>query len=143
MAVGALEPQFFQVLAERAGLAGEWMQGRFERPTWPQRKQTLAGLFRSRTREQWTQLFAGSDACVTPVLNMAEATCHAHAAARGAFIEVDGVKQPAPAPRFSHCAAGTPRAPPAAGADTNEVLARFGFSQDDISALVRVPGGSK
>ena len=144
VAVGAIEPQFFQVLAERAGLQGEWTQGRFDRATWRERKQVLASLFRSRTREQWSQLFAGSDACVTPVLNMDEATRHPHAVARDAFVEVAGVVQPAAAPRFSTTPPGAPRPPPRAGADSLGVLRDFGFSEDEIIALnLPRPAGSE
>lgn len=135
VAVGAIEPQFFQVLVERAGLQGDWMQGRFDRATWPQRKQALAKLFRSRTREEWVEMFAGSDACVTPVLNMAEATRHPHAVTRQAFAEVAGVVQPAAAPRFSMTPAGPLRPPPQHGADTEAVLTACGFTDDEILAL--------
>ncbi len=135
VAVGAIEPQFFQVLVERAGLQGEWTQGRFDPATWRERKQVLASLFRRRTREQWSQVFAGSDACVTPVLNMDEATRHPHAVARDAFVEVAGVVQPAAAPRFSSTPPATPRRPPRVGADSHEVLRDFGFSEEEITAL--------
>lgn len=136
IAVGAIEPQFFQLLVERAGLPREWMKGRFERSVWPERKQALATLFRSRTRDEWTLLFAGSDACVTPVLDMEEATRHPHALARQAFVEVDGVVQPAAAPRFSATPAAALRPPPRRGADTEEVLQAFGFSRGEIAALL-------
>lgn len=135
VAVGAIEPRFFQILAERAGLQGEWMQGHFERAAWAQRKQALAKVFRSRTREEWVETFAGSDACVTPVLNMLEATRHPHAVARQAFAEVAGVVQPAAAPRFSLTPAGPLRPPPEHGADTETVLTACGFSDEEIRAL--------
>lgn len=136
IAVGAIEPQFFRVLVERAGLRGDWTEGRFERTAWPGRKQTLATLFGSRTREEWEAVFAGSDACVTPVLNMEEATRHPHALARHAFVEVNGVVQPAAAPRFSVTPAVAPRPPPQRGADTQAVLEAFGFGRDEIAALL-------
>ncbi len=136
VAVGAIEPQFFRVLVERAGLRGDWTSDRLERAAWPKRKQALATLFRSRTREEWETVFAGSDACVTPVLNMEEATRHPHALARNAFVEVSGVVQPAAAPRFSATPAVALRPPPRRGADTQEVLGSYGFSRDEIAALL-------
>lgn len=143
VAVGALEPQFFQVLVERAGLQGEWLQGRFDRATWRERKQELAKLFRSRTRDEWAELFAGSDACVTSVLNMDEATRHPHAVARQAFVEVAGVVQPAAAPRFSATPAAAPRPPPQHGADTQSVLRDFGFTEGEVLALKTDPSADQ
>lgn len=136
VAVGAIEPQFFEALVTRAGLGREWTQGRFDRATWPERKQALAELFRSRTRDAWAEVFAGSDACVTPVLNMEEAARHPHALARHAFAAVDGIVQPAAAPRFSRTPAGPPRRSPQHGSDTQAVLETFGFTEAEIRGLV-------
>jgi alpha-methylacyl-CoA racemase len=100
MSVGALEPQFYAELLQRLELnADEWPQ--FDRDRWPEFKHRLAEIFRARTREEWTKLFEGSDACVAPVLDLFEAPSHPHNAARGSFRELDGVTVPGPAPRFS------------------------------------------
>ncbi len=98
-------------------------------------RERFATTFAERTRAQWEQVFAGTDACVSPVLSPAEAPSHPHARARDAFVEVGGVTQPAPAPRFGRTAAGPPLAPPRPGADTNDVLAGLGLSAAAVSDL--------
>ncbi|MEU6264786.1 CaiB/BaiF CoA transferase family protein [Saccharopolyspora shandongensis] len=121
VSVGALEPQFYAELLDRLGLAGE-VPDRDDPANWPALRERFAATFRQRTRQEWAELFAGSDACVAPVLSMAEAETHPHIAARETLVRRDGVLQPAPAPRFSR----TPNPPPGpvaeAGADTEEVL---------------------
>ena len=89
----------------------------------------------TRTRDEWCAQLEGSDACFAPVLSIDEAPQHPHAKARGAFVEIDGVVQPAPAPRFSRSAVGQPGAVPETGAHTDEVLADAGFSPAEIDAL--------
>jgi alpha-methylacyl-CoA racemase len=100
MAVGALEPQFYAELLARLELSADDFP-QWDRERWPELKQRLADIFRSRTREQWTEAFAGSDACVTPVLDLFEAASHPHNQLRGSFAQLDGATLPAPAPRFS------------------------------------------
>jgi alpha-methylacyl-CoA racemase len=95
---------------------------------------------RTRTRDEWAAVFADTDACVAPVLSLAEAARHPHNVARGSFITVDGVEQHAPAPRFSRSAARPVQGPHRAGEDTVEVLREAGFSGDDIERL-RAAGG--
>ena len=135
MAVGALEPQFYAALLAGLGLADAGLPGQHDRNGWPVLRERFAATFAGRTRAEWEQVFAGTDACVSPVLNPAEAPAHPHARARGAFLEVGGVTQPAPAPRFGRTAAGPPLAPPRPGADTNDVLAGLGLSADEVSDL--------
>jgi len=135
MAVGALEPQFFAALLTGLGLADAGLPGQHDRDGWPVLRQRFAAAFAARTRADWEQVFAGTDACVSPVLSLAEAPVHAHATARRAFVEVAGVTQPAPAPRFDRTAASTPTAPPRPGADTDDVLAGLGLSPADVSDL--------
>jgi alpha-methylacyl-CoA racemase len=98
-------------------------------------RERLTAAFLTRTREEWAQLFAGLDACVAPVLTMTEAAAHPHNAARGTFVEVGGVLQPAPAPRFDRTPAGAPSPPVGAGAHTGEMLARFGFTEAEAAVL--------
>jgi alpha-methylacyl-CoA racemase len=122
MAVGALEPQFYDQLLDCLGIpAGEG--DRSDPARWPELRARLAAAFATRTRAEWTEAFAGSDACVAPVLSMTEAQHDEHLAQRGTFTEHGGVVQPAPAPRFSRTRAELGRRPPAAGEHTEDVLA--------------------
>lgn len=108
VAVGALEEPFWLALLSGLGLDAKAMPSRNDHTQWPAIRTILEAAFRSRPRDAWASLFAFTDACVTPVLNLAEAAGHPHNQARQTFIEIDGVVQPAPAPRFSR----TPSAPP-------------------------------
>jgi alpha-methylacyl-CoA racemase len=137
VAVGAIEPQFLALLVEKLGLDPKWLREGFPRNRTgsPEFEAAIAAAFRTRTRDEWTAVFEGTDACVAPVLSLAEAARHPHNVARGTFIEVDGVEQNAPAPRFSRTAAGPVRAPRPAGADTVAVLEEAGFSTADIERL--------
>lgn len=126
IAVGCLEPRFYAEFLERLDLdPGEWPQ--FDRDRWPEQKRRLAELFASEPREHWEERFAGSDACVAPVLALDEAPEHPHNTARGAFVEVDGATQPAPAPRFSRTPgeAGDPAPDP--GDHTDDIVAELGL----------------
>jgi alpha-methylacyl-CoA racemase len=135
VAVGALEPQFYAALLHGLGLTGAGLPEQHDRDGWPVLRQRFAAAFASRTRAEWEQVFAGTDACVAPVLNMAEAPAHPHAATRGAFTEIGGVTQPAPAPRFGRTAAAEPAAPPRPGQDTDAVLAGLGLTAADVADL--------
>jgi alpha-methylacyl-CoA racemase len=136
ISVGALEPQFYRLLVEKCGLAGEGLeQAQFDLANWPRHKERFAALFRTKSRAEWCALLEGTDVCFAPVLNFAEAPQHAHNRAREVWTEVGGIAQPAPAPRFS----GTPaavRAPSAAvGADTDALLGEAGYAPAEIAAL--------
>ncbi|MEE4110072.1 MAG: CoA transferase, partial [Halieaceae bacterium] len=102
---------------------------------WAQQKERLAEVMRSRTRDEWCELLEGTDACFAPVLTLAEAPKHPAAVVRGSYIEVEGVVQPAPAPRYSRTAASVKHGPHACGADTRSVLAAMGFAEHEIDAL--------
>jgi alpha-methylacyl-CoA racemase len=135
MAVGALEPQFYAALLTGLGLADAGLPGQHDRAGWPVLRHRFAATFAGRTRAEWEQVFAGTDACVSPVLSLAEAPVHPHARARDAFVEVGGVTQPAPAPRFGRSAAGRPVAPPRPGADTDDVLAGLGLAAAEVASM--------
>jgi alpha-methylacyl-CoA racemase len=135
VAVGALEAKFYAELLAGLGLAGEDLPGQHDRAGWPVLRARFAEVFASRTRDEWAEVFAGSDGCVAPVLSPAEAHRHPHNVARGTFAEVGGVVQPAPAPRFGRTPAGPPEAAPVPGADTDAVLAELGCPPDEIAAL--------
>lgn len=142
LAVAPIEPQFYQPFLDKIGLdLPRWRAAGYPAldpqvigHEWPALKVELIRLFKTRTRDEWCALFAGSDVCVTPVLTLAEAPEHPHNRARQAFIDVQGVQQNAPAPRFSRTPAAPPRPPPQpAGADTFAVLADWGVNPELIS----------
>jgi alpha-methylacyl-CoA racemase len=135
VSLAPLEPKFFAELARRIGLEERFVLRQYDRKLWPAMRETIAGVMRTKTRDEWCALLEGSDACFAPVLAIDEAPRHAHAAARAAFIDIDGVAQPAPAPRFDRSVPETPRAAPEIGAHTQEVLAQAGYSADEIAAL--------
>jgi len=137
MAVGAIEPQFFALLLDMLAIDPARYGEQHDRARWPAQRAMLGERFMQKTRAQWCALFDGTDACVAPVLSLAEAPGSAQAVARGTFIELDGVVQPAPPFRMSGTPCDMPAVPPMPGADTLDVLAAQGFSEDDIGQLVR------
>lgn len=135
ISIGSIEPQFYALLVQLAGLDAVEFAPQNEQARWPDLKDKLAAVIRRRTREEWCAIMEGTDVCFAPVLSMTEAPLHPHNVARGTFIEVDGVTQPAPAPRFSRTAPARPAAPGPAGGDTSAVLAAIGYSEERIDAL--------
>jgi alpha-methylacyl-CoA racemase len=142
LAIGSIEPQFYAVLVEKLGIDRKFLACGYPagREHWPEAAAAIAAAVRTRTRDEWAAIFAGTDACVSPVLSLAEAAQHAHNVARGSFITVDGVEQHAPAPRFSRSTPEPVQGPHRAGADTVEVLREAGYSTDEIERL-RAAGG--
>ncbi|HET8682908.1 MAG TPA: CaiB/BaiF CoA-transferase family protein [Micromonosporaceae bacterium] len=136
LAVGPLEPKFFaQFAALLGGLDeggdGAGPPGPYDVAQWPRLRKLVAERIATRTRDEWLAVFDGSDACVAPVLSLAEAPDHPHIAARGVFVDLDGVRQPAPAPRFSATPAALTTPPPLPGEHTREVLAGWGVAGVD------------
>ena len=134
IAVGALEPQFFAQLIERLDLDFP-VADQYDRSRWSDLRRMLRDEFAKRSRAEWESVFEGSDACVTPVLNLEEAPAHMHNQERRVFVEVDGVVQPAPAPRFSRTPSASPRTPSQRGDHTDPVLGELGYSPAEISKL--------
>ena len=135
IAVGAIEPQFYAELLERTGLKDEDLPFQMDRSQWPALKDRFAALFKTRTRDEWQELLEGTDACAVPVLSLTEAPGHPHNVARKTFVERDGVVQPAPAPRFSRTSAEIAGPAAAPGQHTEEALADWGFSADELAKL--------
>ena len=123
VAVGALEPQFYAALLKGLGLTEQDLPGQLDPAGWPVLRRRFTEVFASRSRDEWVAVFEETDACVAPVLSFAEVSSHPHIAARGTVIDLDGVPQAAPAPRFSRTSPGRPTPPPQSGADTAAVLA--------------------
>lgn len=143
VSIGSIEPQFYQILIDRAGLDPDafgpygWrgVKSLENRDKWPALKEKLTEVIKSKTRDQWCEIFDGTDACFAPVLTMTEAFNHPHNVARSTFIDVNGQMQNAPAPRFSRTETGNPTPPRSPGQDTDQVLGEFGFTRGEINNL--------
>ncbi|MEE2779139.1 MAG: CaiB/BaiF CoA-transferase family protein [Myxococcota bacterium] len=135
VAIGAIEPKFWAELMQRLGLADEGLPAPMNPRSWPVLRERLAQVFAERTRDEWVELLEGTDTCFAPVLTMAEAPDHPHLSARGSFVQVGPMAQPAPAPRFSRTPLESPRPAPKPGQDTEEALQDWGISQERIAAL--------
>jgi len=133
--IGALEGRFFGELIDRLGLGDLDPAWQYDRRRWPEIERRLAEVFRSRTRAEWIDAFEGSDACFAPVLSLTEATHHPHNVARGTYVEVDGIVQPAPAPRFSRTPSAVQSPPATAGSGAAPALADWDIPEERISAL--------
>lgn len=137
VAVGCLEPRFFAEFARLLPLDAHFVAGQYDRALWDEMRKAIAGRMLRRTRDDWAAHFAGSDACVAPVLSLGEAGGHPHNRARGTFIESGRLHRPAPSPRFSGTPSTAAAAPSLADSDPSRVLTRFGLEGDDIEALVK------
>ncbi|MGB2756189.1 MAG: CaiB/BaiF CoA-transferase family protein [Acidimicrobiia bacterium] len=133
ISIGSLEPQFFAELASRLGLDAELPATQNDRAEWPAMRSRFAELFRSKSREEWTELLEGTDVCFAPVLTMDEAPDHPHMRERGTFVEVDGVLQPGPAPRFSRSQGEVQSPPPWPGQHTDAALRDWGIAEEVIA----------
>jgi alpha-methylacyl-CoA racemase len=137
ISIGAIEPQFYAQLLELTGADDPPFRKQWRQADWPELKRKFADLFATRTRDEWCRLLEGTDVCFAPVLDMAEAPQHPHNAARATFVEVDGVTQPAPAPRFSRTPAELGAPPSSPGQDGAAVLGDWGWSAASVDALRR------
>jgi alpha-methylacyl-CoA racemase len=135
VSICAIEAKFFAELLRRIGVDPDSLPPQMDRPRWPEAKAALARVFKEKTRAQWCALLEGTDACFAPVLTMAEAPQHPHNRARGTYVEIDGVTQPAPAPRFSRTAPELPAPPPADGVEDAEAALAGWLAADEISRL--------
>ena len=135
ISLGSIEPQFYAELLRITGLDQEELPKQMDRSQWPKMKLKIAETIRSKTRDQWVELMEGTDVCFAPVLSPSEACAHPHNVERETFVEVAGVKQPAPAPRFSQTPGVIDGPPPHPGEHTEEVLSSWGFSENEIQNL--------
>ena len=135
ISIGSIEPQFYKLLRELANLEDSIYDNQMSRENWPDLKKEIAKVFLNKTRDEWCDLMEGTDVCFAPVLSMWEAPQHPHNVARKTFIELEGLDQPAPAPRFSKTVSEV-RSPPAlAGEHTDEILNEIGIDSDQIKIL--------
>ncbi|WP_440712441.1 CaiB/BaiF CoA transferase family protein [Gordonia sp. FQ] len=136
VAIAANEPQFYKVLVETLGFTLDKLPAQGDRSSWPEMRARFAAVFSTKTRDEWDGVFADLATCYSPVLTLAEARVNDHNTARGVFVEHDGIVQPAPAPRFGKTPAAIAGPAPHPGQHSREVLAGWGFSDDEIDALV-------
>lgn len=135
VAVGAIEPPFYAALLRGLGLEAETLPKQMDRTSWPAMKQRIAAIFLQKTRDEWAAVFAGTDACVAPVLRPDEAASHPHAIARGSFSTAGGILQPGPVPKFSRTPGQIDWPPGLPGADGDPALERWGVGAERIAAL--------
>jgi alpha-methylacyl-CoA racemase len=135
VAIGSIEPQFYALLLEKTGIQDAAFQAQMDRTQWPALRAKLAEVIATKTREEWCEIMGGTDVCFAPVLDLDEAPRHPHNLARETFVDLAGVVQPAPAPRFSATPGAIAGPPPAIGADTETALADWGLPAARIAAL--------
>ena len=135
VAIGAIEGRFYAELLQRLGLDAATLPGQFEFARWPELRAAFSAAFKRKTRDEWCRELEGTDVCFAPVLSLAEAPTHAHNRARSAFIEIEGVTQPAPAPRFSRTPGKIARSAPKRGEGGAQALADWGYDETQIAAF--------
>jgi len=135
ISIGSIEPQFYALLLEKTGIDDPQFKGQMNRDEWPQLREKLAAVIATKTQAEWCELMEATDVCFAPVLTLEEAPKHAHNTARQTFVELGGVTQPAPAPRFSATPGEIQGPPPAIGAHNDAALADWGFAAADIATL--------
>lgn len=135
ISIGAVERKFYDLLIDTLGLDAKTLPDQMDRAHWPRMIETLAAAFKQKTRDEWCRIMEGTDICFAPVLSFKEAHAHPHNKARGSFVEVDGIIQPGPAPRFSRTPGSVKHGPPVFGAQTREALAAWGLPQVEIERL--------
>ncbi|MDX1374189.1 MAG: CaiB/BaiF CoA-transferase family protein [Burkholderiales bacterium] len=135
VSIGSIEPKFYAELLQRLGLAGESLPAQMDVAGWPTLRRRFAEVFRSKTRDEWCAAFEGSDACFAPVLTFSEARAHPHNVARRGYVEVNGIPQPAPAPRFSRTPGAISRKAPERGEGGRAALADWGFGEAEVKKL--------
>jgi alpha-methylacyl-CoA racemase len=135
VSIGSIEPQFYALLLRLTGVTDPAFNDQMARAEWPSLKAKFAAVFKTRTRDEWCALMEGTEVCFAPVLDMDEAPQHPHNVARATFVDVDGVTQPAPAPRFSRTAPELGAPPAAPGADGGAILADWGWTAEAVAAL--------
>jgi len=135
ISIGSIEPQFYALLLEKAGITDPQFGRQMDRSAWPQLREKLATAIAAKTQAEWREIMEGTDVCFAPVLDLEEAPMHPHNVARETFVEVAGVIQPAPAPRFSATPGAIQGPPPAIGAHDREALLDWGFTPEEIAAV--------
>jgi alpha-methylacyl-CoA racemase len=135
ISLGSIEPQFYAELRRLAGLDADEWNAQMDRAKWPELKEKIAAVFKTKTRDEWNAIMEHTDVCYAPVLSLDEAHLHPHNVERGTFKTINGVLQPGPAPRYSRTQAEIQGPAAHAGQHTDDVLASFGFDSSEITKL--------
>ena len=136
IAVCALETEFFAALLEALSIRDIDPADQYDTTSWPAQMNSIANAFAGKTRDEWSEILSGVDACATPVLTLSEASAHEHARLRGTYVEIDGIRQPGPAPRFSRTASEARGAPPDARDSARRMMLDWGFGEDETELLL-------
>jgi alpha-methylacyl-CoA racemase len=137
MSVGAIEARFYEELLEGLGIDPSTLPSQHDMGRWPEMRERFAEVFKTKTRDEWAAIFDGKDACVAPILNMDEVDNHRHNKERDLLVEVDGVSQPAPAPRLSRTPGSIERPGTPRGSETQEILEELGYTKEEIEGLLQ------
>jgi alpha-methylacyl-CoA racemase len=143
VAIGAIEPQFYSLLLDKLGLGKEPAHDQLDQSAWPARKSRFAEIFALKTRKEWCTVFEGVDACFAPVLNLEDSITDAHNVARGAFVTINGVVQPSPAPRFSATPGAIQGPPPAISDQSRATFTAWGLSPGEVDEVLGMEGETK
>jgi alpha-methylacyl-CoA racemase len=135
ISIGSIEPQFYALLKQLAGLSEADFGAQGDQANWPRMKEQLTAVFKQKTQAQWCAIMEGTDVCFAPVLNFMDAPRHPANVARNTYIELDGITQPAPAPRFSRTPSTVQHGAHDAGQDTDAVLTAMGFGEQELAGL--------
>ncbi len=135
VSVGSMEPQFYALLLEKMEITDPEFDDQLNQDNWPVLKEKIAAIFKTKTRDEWCELMEGTDVCFAPVLSLPEAYTHPHNIERNAFVEIEGIKHPAPAPRFSRTVPEIQGPPAIPGAHTEAIMEDWGFTPQEIQEL--------
>lgn len=133
--IGSIEPQFYELFLKHSNVDREVFSEQMNHEKWPELRENLAQLFKTKTRDEWSEIMEGTDICFAPILSVWEAPNHPHNVARNAFVELDGITQPAPSPRFSRTVPEVRHGARVPGQDGKEVLGSFGYGEEEINQL--------
>jgi alpha-methylacyl-CoA racemase len=137
MSVGAIEARFYEELLDGLDIDPSALPSQHDMGRWPEMRERFAEVFKTKTRDEWAAIFDGKDACVAPILNMDEVDNHRHNKERDLLVEVDGVSQPAPAPRLSRTPGSIERPGTPRGSETQEILEELGYTKEEIEGLLQ------
>ncbi len=135
ISIGSIEKKFYAELIDKLGLGQANLPAQFDMARWPELQGHFAAAFKGKTRDEWCAIMEGSDICFAPVLSMEEAPGHAHMKARGTFVEIEGITQPGPAPRFSRTPGGIRNRAPKRGENSDSALKDWGFGEEQVATL--------